>query len=52
MVIEMKEKRIATLQTLLKEATAYGFKQNQENEHLRREFARMVREIDKLKQEV
>ena len=31
MVIETKKKRIACLQGLLKEAMAYGFKQNQEN---------------------
>ena len=33
-VIEVQRKRIANLQGLLKEAMAYGFKQNQENVEL------------------
>jgi uncharacterized OB-fold protein len=40
-VIEVKKKRITCLQGLLKEAMAYGFKQNQENAKLETRIKRM-----------
>ena len=44
MVIETRGKRIANLEALLETATAYGFKENQENANLRYR----IRELEKL----
>jgi hypothetical protein len=45
MVIEMRGKRIANLQALLKEAMAYGFKKNQENVKLHQYIRELVEKI-------
>ena len=42
---EMKKKCIINLQTLLKEAMAYGFKKNQENAKLHQQVKRLVEHI-------
>ena len=47
MVIEVKEKRIACLQGLLKESMVYGFKQNQENARLNRYIGELETRIAK-----
>ena len=45
MVIEMRGKRIAILERLIKEATAYGFNKNQENAVLHRYIRELESEI-------